>query len=273
MTRYAITALMILGLGAAASSAAEVTVGADAGFHSAYVWRGISLTNRFVVQPDFWVTVAPGAVSLTGGVWANIEPRRYDGEDEISESGGESSFDVAEVDWWLDAAFEAGPATLTVGATGYVFPNDAGLTDELNTMELYFKAAFDSPISPKVNIYYDVDEVKGLYAEAGIGYTAEMDESFSATFGALVGYNEGQSAEDAGDDEVANFFEDGVTHWDLSAAATWSFGNVSLTPQIHYIACKDEFTKINAPDDESGHKVWGGVAFAWSNTWGGESEE
>lgn len=273
MTRNPLLALVILALGAASSSAAEVTVGADAGFFSAYVWRGVSLTNRFVIQPDVWVTVSPGAVSLTGGVWSNIEPRRYDGPNEISESGAESSFDVAEVDWWLDAAFEAGPATITAGATGYLFPNDAGLTDELNTMELYMKAAFDVLLSPKFNVYYDVDEVKGIYAEGGIGYTAEVSESFSVTFGALVGYNDGQSAEDAGEDEAANFFEDGVTHWDISAAAAWSVGSVTITPQIHYVSCVDEFTKTVQPDETSGHKVWGGIAIAWSNSWGGEDEE
>ncbi|MEA2713758.1 MAG: hypothetical protein QOK27_1719, partial [Gemmatimonadales bacterium] len=31
---------------------AQVTVGADLGAFSSYVWRGITYTNKFVLQPD-----------------------------------------------------------------------------------------------------------------------------------------------------------------------------------------------------------------------------
>ena len=46
-------ALVVAGLVAtAAPAAAQVTVGADLGLFSSYVWRGISLTNKPVAQPD-----------------------------------------------------------------------------------------------------------------------------------------------------------------------------------------------------------------------------
>jgi hypothetical protein len=66
---------------------AQVTIGADAALNSAYNWRGLSLTNKPVIQPDLWLS----AYGFTAGVWANIEPTKYDGATDISETGGRAA--------------------------------------------------------------------------------------------------------------------------------------------------------------------------------------
>jgi hypothetical protein len=59
------TALLLAGASVCAvPSAAQVTVGADLGLNSRYMFWGLTLSNRPVVQPDIYLTYA----GFTGGV-------------------------------------------------------------------------------------------------------------------------------------------------------------------------------------------------------------
>ena len=155
----------------AVPAAAQTTVGADASLFSSYVWRGLSLTNKPVLQPDLYVTFPAGKASVTVGGWANIDLGQYDDvNDDISESGGLSSFNFAEFDPWAEVSFPVGEkTTLTGGITAYIYPNDVdvapngGLGSDANTVELYAKAAFDVLLSPKLSMWYDVDKINGAY--------------------------------------------------------------------------------------------------------------
>jgi hypothetical protein len=76
---------------------AQTEVGVDLGFSSAYVWRGLTRTNKPVAQPAVYASIPVGNASVTLGGWANIDLGKYDGlTDDISESGGSSSFNFAE---------------------------------------------------------------------------------------------------------------------------------------------------------------------------------
>ncbi len=129
------------------------------------MWRGLSLTTKPVLQPDVYVTFPAGNASFTLGGWANIDLGKYDDlDDDISESGGLSAFNFAEFDPWAEVSYPVGKATLTGGVTAYIYPNDAGLTSDLNTVEVYGKIAADVPLSPKLALWYDVDKSKGSTA-------------------------------------------------------------------------------------------------------------
>ena len=47
--------------------------------------------------------------------------------------------DLTEFDWWAELGIPIGKVTLTPGATGYIYPNDGGLTEDNNTIEIYGK--------------------------------------------------------------------------------------------------------------------------------------
>ncbi|HET9038672.1 MAG TPA: TorF family putative porin, partial [Gemmatimonadales bacterium] len=95
-------AVVVAGLVATAPVSAQ-TVGADLGVFSSYVWRGLSLTNKPVAQPDIYVTFPAGNASITLGGWANIDLGKYDDpNNDISESGGSSAFNFAEFDPWAE---------------------------------------------------------------------------------------------------------------------------------------------------------------------------
>jgi hypothetical protein len=272
-------ALAVGGLIATAGPASAQTVGADLGLFSSYVWRGLSLTNKPVAEPDVYVTFPAGNASVTIGGWANIDLGKYDDpNDDISESGGTSAFNFAEFDPWAEISFPVGEkTTLTAGATAYIYPTDEGMTSDFNPVEIYAKAAFDVPLAPKLAAWYDVDKVKGLYAEASISHSLPLGEKNSVALGALAGFNAGQHADfDSNGDPQAEFFnfaDNGFTHLDLSAGVPLTAGAFSITPAIHFVINGDDFTKFTSPTNEKDVKLWGGVTISWSKSYGAAAEE
>jgi hypothetical protein len=245
---------------------AQATVGADLGLFSGYVWRGVSLTNRPVGQPNVYVAFPAGNASVTVGGWANVDLGRYDDTDDFSQSGGVSSLNLSEFDPWAEVSVPVGKATLTGGVVGYVFPNDFGVTDDFNTWEVYGKVGLGVPLSPKLAVYYDFDKVNGAYIEGSVGHSVPLG-SVSLNLGALAGLSAGQAEADS-PGEINNFFENGFTHLDLSAGVPVSAGIFSITPVIHFLVNGDEATKFTSPGDESDVKLWGGLTLSWSRALG-----
>jgi hypothetical protein len=265
--------LVVISVIAGARPMEAQTIGADLALFSSYVWRGVTLTGKPVAEPDLYVTFPAGNASVTLGGWANIDLGKYDGND-ISESGGTSAFNFAEFDPWAEVSFPVGKATLTGGITAYIYPNDAGLTSDFNTVEVYGKLAVDAPLSPKISAYYDVDKVKGLYVEGSISHTLPASEKASVVLGALAGVNTGQGINtDPNSDETANFFDSGFTHLDLSAGVPITAGIFSITPVLHMVINGDDATKFTSLNKTHDVKFWGGATISWSKDYGEEEEE
>jgi hypothetical protein len=242
----------------------------------------LSLTNKPVFQPAVYLSIPAGNASVTLGGWANIDLGKYDDlNDDIGESGGSSSFNFAEFDPYAEVSFPVGKATLTGGATAYIYPNDANapndfglLTSDANTVEIYGKLGLDVPLSPELSIYYDVDKIKGAYFEAGVSHSLAASEKVSIDLGAIAGFSAGQGVpDDPLSDESSNFEGDGFTHLDLSAGVPFTAGAVSITPALHFVINGDERTKITSPSDlDKDTKLWGGVTLSWSKALGPEPE-
>ena len=252
---------------------AQATFGVDLDLFSSYVWRGLSLTNKPVAQPAVWVSFPAGNASVTVGGWANVDLGKYDDpDDDISESGGSSAFNLAEFNPYAEISFPVGRATLTGGATGYIYPNDelapndfGLLTSDANTVEIYGKVGLDTPLSPELSIYYDVDKIKGAYIEGSVSHSLAASENVSIDLGVLAGFSAGQGISDDLD-ESSNFDDDGFTHLELSAGVPFTAGIFSITPVLHLVIAGDERTKITSPTNfDTGAKLWGGVSFSWSN--------
>jgi len=276
-------ALVIIGgLAGAVPAQAQATFGVDLDLFSSYVWRGLSLTNKPVAEPAVWVSFPAGNASVTVGGWANVDLGKYDNlADDISESGGSSGFNFAEFDPYAEVGFTVGKATLTGGATAYIYPNDENapndfglLTSDANTIEIYGKVGLDTPLSPELSIYYDVDKIKGAYIEGSVSHSLAASEKVSLDLSALAGFSAGQGIpDDPLSDESSNFDDDGFTHLDLSAGVPFTAGVFSITPVIHVVITGDDRTKISSPSSfDKDAKIWGGVSFSWSNEAGEEEE-
>jgi uncharacterized protein Gcw-chp len=274
-----VAALFITGtLVSAVPGHAQAEIGVDLGLYSSYIWRGLSLTNKPVAQPAVWTSIPAGNASITLGLWSTFDLGKYDDPEDISESGGTSSFNMAEYDPYAEVSFTVGKATLTGGATAYIYPNSAGLTEDNNTVELYGKASIDAPLSPAFAVYYDVDKINGAYLEGGITYSFPASEKVSVELGALAGFNAGQDFDPSSDD-LANFEDNGFTHLDLSAGVPLTAGPLSITPVLHLIIGIDDATKITKFDEigvtpvSKDAKLWGGVSLGWSRVLGPEATD
>ena len=271
------TVVMLSGGG---SAHAQATFGVNLDLFSSYVWRGVTYTNKPVVQPGVWVSFPAGNAAVSVGGWSNSDVGKYDDtRDDLSLSGGTSAFNLSEFDPYAEISFSAGRATLTGGVMGYVFPNDldaapnGGFDSEANTVEIYGKVGFDAPLSPELSVYYDVDLIKGAYIEGSVSHSLAASENVSIDIGALAGFSAGQGVSDD-PDESANFLDDGFTHLDLSAGVPFSAGAIAVTPVLHLVITGDDVTKVTSPSSiDNGAKLWGGVSLSWSNETDDEQPE
>ena len=270
-------ALAAFGLGLASSpAAAQATIGWDAAVFNAYVWRGITYTNKPVFEPDVYVSFPVGAASITVGGWANIDIGKYDGLTDLSESGGSSAFNFAEFDYWAEANIPAGTATLTAGITGYFFPNNAGFTKIFNTTEIYGKVALSSvPLSPKLAAWVDIDKVKGAYFEGSVARSVPLGAA-SLNLGLLAGLSAGQDCKLTGAKVYSanctasfwNFAENGLTHVDLSGSIPFTAGPLTIAPSAHAVYLHDQQDQFTKGGTQKDFKAWLGVTVSWSHSLG-----
>jgi hypothetical protein len=245
----------------------------------------LSLTNRPVLQPDLWLSFPIGGnASFTVGGWSSIDIGKYDNPTkDISEGGGAAGPDLTEFDWYGEFGTSFGSASLTLGVTGYIYPNDknptpttAGLlTSDNNTIEIYGQLGLSTVLSPSISAYYDVDKIKGLYLEGSISHDLALSPSFTLTLGALAALSAGQGCEPTSGGNctvTSNFFDNGLTHVDLSVATSFTTGSFSISPAFHFQISQDEWTKINTPSklDES-TKIWFGATISWASGSGDEA--
>jgi len=249
---------------------AQVTIGADAAFNSAYNWRGLSLTNKPVIQPDLWLS----AYGFTAGVWANIEPTKYDGATDISETGGVRS-GIAEIDYWIEYGRTTGNVSWKAGWVAYTYNKDnAFISDIFNTSEVYASASLGNlPFTPTLGVWYDIDNVKGLFIQPSVSYPVAVAPSLSINLTATAGISAGQEVNTSKPNEAANFAKSGLAHADLGASTSFSAGPLSIAPQFHVQWCKDDFVKVSSLGHTHTVKVWGGITLSWSRELGATATE
>lgn len=137
-----------------------ISVSTDFTIASKYVWRGLVLTDDPVLQPSLTLDYK----SLNLNVWGNTD---------LTDANGTPG-EINELDYTLSYSFAVKNVNLTLGVIQYTFPH----TDYEPTTEIYGSAGLDMLLSPTVSIYYDVDEVNGLYGTLGIGHSFSLGEVY-----------------------------------------------------------------------------------------------
>ncbi len=150
--------LGILSSGASAEETKGFSVSGDITVASKYVWRGLILTDEQVLQPS--LTVARKGLSLN--LWANTDLTDING----------TSGEINELDYTIDYSFSLDKADFSVGLIQYTFPH----TGFEPTTEIYASAGLSVLLSPAVSVYYDADEVGGLYGTFGVSHSFPLGE-------------------------------------------------------------------------------------------------
>ncbi|MBU0678129.1 MAG: TorF family putative porin [Verrucomicrobia bacterium] len=222
------------------SEAAEATVGAD--FMSAYVWRGLTFNDGFVIQPSIDVAHDSG---LSFNTWGNWDVDDYDGAVENN--------DFQEIDLTVSYAvpLESDTIEATVGVIDYSFPGAAAES----TAEAFVSLAFNliESVSLGLDAYYDFDEVDDFYASASIGLSLPVTEDMAVDLGASAGYI-GKDASAGG--------EEGFNEYTLSAAVTVPVGeDVEVSASVNYV---DNIDSDVLPDEAMDTDVYGGIGVYYS---------
>ncbi len=207
----------------------------DATMNSKYVWRGMLITDDWVIQPS--VNVAKGGFSFNW--WGNFEP--------TDETGHQKQF--TEMDLTAQYAFSVDKFSIPVGVIHYAFPN----TDANATTELFAGVSYDWIITPSITVYHDIQEAHGIYVQGAASYSLDLPSpakgvSWGLDLGAGIGY--------ATSDYNSFYFgvdQGAWTDWYASLAVPFSFmdGRLSVSPHVTYTSLVDSQIKDTTENDSN----------------------
>jgi hypothetical protein len=156
---------------AAPGAAAAVEVRYEASLLSHYVWRGITLTDDPVFQPAVGIAHDSG---VSFELWGNVDL----GDD--NDTGGE----INETRLILDYRRELGALEIGAGLIEYLFPG----TSFPGTREVFLRLRIDALVSPRLELFYDVDEIDGAYARLALVHERELRPHWTLALEGSAGY-------------------------------------------------------------------------------------
>jgi len=231
----------------ATGTALAIDVEADLGIYSHYIWRGMNLDNRPVVQGGLTVSSTNG---FYANVWANY----------ATEEGfvGEDYDRLNEVDYTLGYAGTWKVLDYDVGYIHYSFPD----TDWEATQELYVGLALNNlVVTPSVYVYYDFQDVDGFYILADLNYGKDLSDNLSMEVGASAGVGDSDYNEHwYGKDRAA------VSDVNIYTGLSYAFNeHVSLNGGLTYTMYPDGSMSSAASDNYVyDDNLWGGVSLTLS---------
>ncbi len=222
------------------AGAADVTVALDT--NTAYVWRGLTFNDGFVLQPS--LDVAKNGFAIN--VWSNFDLDDYD--------GAVDSGEFSEVDLTGSYTHTFGPVDVSVGIIEYLFPSGADSTTEVFAG---LDAAVGEGFSVSTKLYYDFDQVDDFFINAGIGYSYSINEPTTLNFTGSIGY--------AGED-FAEFYAGGVDggffNYVLSASVNYDVTEaLGIGVNVNY---SDSLDDDVLPDDAVDTTLFGGVNITYA---------
>lgn len=138
----------------AAPSVRTWKAGVDVAVYSEYIWRGLEKYGT-AVEPAAYVRFPSFRIKLSG----------------VAETGGDGG--MGEVTPSLEYFFSWKDLDFSVGYIFYAHDN-AAYSD---TSELFATASWNTgtPISPYLEVYWDIDEADALYGRVGVGYVDKVE--------------------------------------------------------------------------------------------------
>ena len=188
------TVAISLGM-AQSSQAATATLSTD--IASAYVWRGVTVSDGLVLQPSLDVS---GLGNFTINAWGNLD---------LDDDNG-SSGDFSEVDLAVTYSVPVDGWTLDIGLIEYLFPDGSGSTREITGQA---GLSLSDSLSVGALLAYDIEEIDDIYACLSATHEQDVSDALSLALTAKAGY--------AGDETSANG-DAGFAEYDISLAASYA---------------------------------------------------
>ena len=214
---------------------------ADVTWMSNYIWRGLRLSDKSVIQPSAGVTYE----GLSFGLWANYDADTHEGN---------------ETDLTLSYGRAVGPVNVEAGFIYYALD---GLPD---TQEVYLGVGMDVLLSPSVTLYYDYNEGSGAFMELGVSHSFALPKEMSLDLGALVGinFNNEVMGRDKDGDDFSDFY-----NGDINASVSIPVGPLTVAPKVGYAFAlsddaKDVFKAVDMTGEEESGYAYGGLSVSMS---------
>ena len=226
-----VSIILLWGLRPDPGQAAEVRY--ELGLLSHYSWRGITLTDDPVFQPGLEISHENG-ISLE--VWGNADL----GDD------NDTRWEVNELRVAGEYGWRTDPFRFRVGLIEYLFPN----APFPGTREVFARLEYPRFVAPRLTVYYDFDEIEGVYADLAIEYDHRLGQLWNLE--AVLGAGFADSAFAIGPDSG---FHDGRMELGLEMVVH----GYSLELQAAYT---DSLDRRVLPDQPVG--LWGGFVVSKS---------
>ena len=195
----------------------QLKIGADMGYRTRYVWRGLTYVDGSVIQPAVFAALSRPSSVISAGLWTIVD---------VS-SREKSAFGVrwfGERNVWIHYTTRLDPVDVSAGWSSYFFNLDGArglLSDRADTHEIYGAARVRwGRLMPGLTGWYDIGRVKGFYLVGELAIRVPMWNGVLIPVGSLwvtgkAGLNAGQSSGER--PEQHGYFSDrGVTHYEFS---------------------------------------------------------
>ncbi len=251
---FALMGIMFSGIAAQSAWAEEEKPTADLSVSalSQYIWRGYELSqDSIVLQPSMTVSYKGFGVNL----WGNFDTDYY----------GTDTTEFNETDLTLSYDGSCDHVDYGVGYIYYALDEDFGV----DTQEWYVTAALKTLLTPTLTVYWDTDNIPGIYATLGVSHSIDISEGYTLDLGAQIGYSDLDDDVALDADGIANDsysdFHDGL----LSASMTFQLDKYfSITPELYYSfplsSDSDDLIENTSVDGDDSDFIYGGVTLSMS---------
>lgn len=199
-----------------------VDVSADVSVLSRYVWRGYTLSKTSaVVQPS--LTFAYKGLSLN--FWGNLDTHVWHFDPDRSRDTEYNETDITLSYSWKFNNF--------IAELGYIYYDLKIIKD---TSEVYYSISYDTILSPSLTIYYDINQVEGVYANFAVSHSIPLYNDIALDLSASVGYYAANNLYEFNDNLVETTKEYSALHdGNITASVTFPINSkLSVTPSASY---------------------------------------
>jgi hypothetical protein len=230
---------------AAAAAMGPVDLNAEVGYFGSYMWRGMTLADTPVLQPELSASLAGFGLS----VWGNMD---------IDDADGARGFD--EYDFTLSYSLGMPMASVDLGFIYYTLPD----ASELNTSEAYASASAAVLLAPTLTVYRDLDLVDGWYWEAGVRHGLPLSPAANIEVAARLGAGSDRYLQGYFPTAVSKALEEGTTASSLTdlaftLAVPWQPTPLAtVTPSVTWSTLMDDASlSVEEAGGDGDTLVWG----------------